>query len=129
MAAAKAATLPLMGDYDVIIIGGGIIGAMIARKLSGFQGRFAVLEKAVFPGFGVSKASLSQIHLPDVCAPGSLKGKLCRNAPALFKKLAAELDVRYREVDELWLALEPAQVANLEAVITSYSIHYTKLYE
>jgi len=115
LAAAESVCLPHTGDYDVIVIGGGIIGAMIARKLSGFQGRFAVLEKAVFPGFGVSKASLSQIHLPDVCAPGSLKGKLCRNAPALFKKLAAELDVRFREVDELWLALKPAQVANLEA--------------
>ena len=64
MTAAKAATLPQMGDYDVIIIGGGIIGAMIARQLSKFQGRFAVLEKAAFPGCGVSKASLSQIHLP-----------------------------------------------------------------
>jgi glycerol-3-phosphate dehydrogenase len=99
----------------VIIIGGGIIGAMIARQLSKFQGRFAVLEKAAFPGCGVSKASLSQIHLPDFCPPGSLKGRLCRNAPARFKKLAAELEVLYREVDELWLALEPAQVSDLEA--------------
>ena len=114
MTAAKAASLPQMGDYDVIIIGGGIIGAMIARQLSKFQGRFAVLEKAAFPGCGVSKASLSQIHLPDFCPPGSLKGRLCRNAPARFKKLAAELEVLYREVDELWLALEPAQVSNLE---------------
>jgi glycerol-3-phosphate dehydrogenase len=99
----------------VIVIGAGIIGAMIARQLSKFQGRFAVLEKAAFPGFGVSKASLSQIHLPDFCPPGSLKGRLCRNAPARFKKLAGELDVHYREVDELWLALETAQVADLEA--------------
>jgi glycerol-3-phosphate dehydrogenase len=113
--AAEAATLFQEGDYDVIIIGGGIIGAMIARQLSKFQGRFAVLEKAAFPGCGVSKASLSQIHLPDFCPPGSLKGKLCRDAPARFKKLAAELEVLYREVDELWLALEPAQESDLEA--------------
>jgi len=113
--AAVAAMLPQMGDYDVIIIGGGIIGAMIARQLSKLQGRFAVLEKAAFPGCGVSKASLSQIHLPDFCPPGSLKGRLCRDAPARFKKLAAELEVLYREVDEIWLALEPEQVSNLEA--------------
>ncbi len=115
MIADEAATLPQMGDYDVIIIGGGIIGAMIARQLSKFQGRFALLEKAAFPGCGVSKASLSQIHLPDFCPPGSLKGRLCRNAPARFKKLATELEVLYREVDELWLALEPAQMSDLEA--------------
>jgi glycerol-3-phosphate dehydrogenase len=115
LSAAEAAPPPHIGDYDVIVIGGGIIGAMIARQLSKFQGRFAVLEKAAFPGFGVSKASLSQIHLPDFCPPGSLKGRLCRNAPARFKKLAAELEVLYREVDELWLALEPAHVTHLEA--------------
>jgi glycerol-3-phosphate dehydrogenase len=112
--AAEAAPLPRLGDYDVTVIGGGIIGAMIARQLSSLQGRFAVLEKEAFPGFGVSKASLSQIHLPDFCPPGSLKGKLCRDAPARFKKLAAELDVLYREVDELWLALEPAHLTHLE---------------
>ena len=115
MSGAESAILPHMGDYDVIVIGGGIIGAMIARQLSKHQGRFAVLEKGAFPGFGVSKAGLSQIHLPDFCPPGSLKGKLCRDAPARFKKLAGELDVHYREVDELWLALEPAHVTNLEA--------------
>ncbi|MGD9240318.1 MAG: FAD-dependent oxidoreductase, partial [Desulfobacterales bacterium] len=115
MSAVGAAPPPHIGDYDVIVIGAGIIGAMIARQLSKFQGRFAVLEKAAFPGFGVSKASLSQIHLPDFCPPGSLKGRLCRNAPARFKKLAAELEVLYREVDELWLALETAQIADLEA--------------
>ena len=43
MNAAEAATLPQMDDYDVIIIGGGIVGAMIARQLSKFQGRFAIV--------------------------------------------------------------------------------------
>jgi len=121
--AAKAATLPQVGEYDVIIIGGGIIGAMIARQLSKLQGRFAVLEKAALPGCGVSKASLSQIHQPDFCPPGSLKGRLCLDAPARFKKLAAELDVLYREVDELWLALEPSQVSDLEAAKARAAAH------
>ena len=115
MSAAEAAPPPHIGDYDVIVIGAGIIGAMIARQLSKLQGRFAVVEKGAFPGCGVSKASLSQIHLPDFCPPGSLKGKLCRDAPARFKKLAGELDVHYREVDELWLALKPVQVSDLKA--------------
>jgi glycerol-3-phosphate dehydrogenase len=103
-----------LGDYDVAVIGGGIVGSMIARELSRLEGHFALLEKEAFPGFGVSKASLSQVHLPDFCPPGSLKGRLCREAPARFKKLAGELDVHYREVDELFLALEPSHVTNLE---------------
>lgn len=103
-----------LGDFDAVVIGAGIVGAMIVRELSRLKGRFAIVEKEMFPGFGVSKASLSQIHLPDFCPPGSLKGKLCVNAPERFKKLAGELDVDYREVDELWLALAPAQVSLLK---------------
>jgi glycerol-3-phosphate dehydrogenase len=101
-------------EYDVVVIGAGIVGAMIARELSKHEGRFVLLEKESFPGCGVSKASLSQIHLPDFCPPGSLKGKLCKDAPRRFKRLAGELDVVYREIDELWLALESSHLVNLE---------------
>jgi glycerol-3-phosphate dehydrogenase len=65
---------------DVIVIGAGIVGTMIARELSKLKGRFALIEKEPFLCFGVSKAGLSQIHLPDFCPPGSLKGKLCADA-------------------------------------------------
>jgi len=95
---------PHLGEYDVAVIGGGVIGAIIARELSKMEGRFALLEKNAFPGFGVSKSGLSQIHLPDFCPPGSLKGRLCKDAPERFKALSKELDTEYREIDELWLA-------------------------
>jgi glycerol-3-phosphate dehydrogenase len=118
-----------LGAYDVVIIGAGIVGAMVARELSKLEGRFALLEKEAFPCFGVSKAGLSQIHLPDFCAPGSLKGRLCKDAPHRFKVLASELDVAYREVGELWLALKPEQVANLEAAKMRGEFHGAKGFE
>jgi glycerol-3-phosphate dehydrogenase len=101
-------------DYDVVVVGAGIIGSMIARELSRYKGRFALVEKEPFPGWGVSKGSLSMIHAPDFCPPGTLKGKLCLNAPARFKRLSEELEVAYREVDELWLALDPSQIPAIE---------------
>lgn len=104
-----------MPGYEVIVIGAGIVGTMIARELSKLEGRFALIEKEPFPCFGVSKAGLSQIHLPDFCPPGSLKGRLCARAPDRFKALSRELEVTYREVGELWLALEPGHISNLEA--------------
>ena len=112
-----------MTVYDVIVIGAGIVGTMIARELSRLKGRFALIEKEPFPCFGVSKAGLSQIHLPDFCPPGSLKGKLCADAPRRFKALSRELDVVFREVGELWLALEPGHMANLEAARTRGESH------
>ena len=32
--------------YDVAIIGGGIVGACIARELSKYKGQFCIIEKA-----------------------------------------------------------------------------------
>jgi glycerol-3-phosphate dehydrogenase len=115
--------------YDVIVIGAGIVGAMIARELSKLEGRFALIEKEPFPCFGVSKAGLSQIHLPDFCPPGSLKGRLCADAPARFKALSRELDVPFREVGELWLALEPGHMANLQAARRRGESHGAKGFE
>ena len=102
-------------DYDVIIIGAGIVGSMIARELSKYKGRFALIEKEPFPGFGVSKANPSMLHSPLMFPSGPLRIKLAYNAAARYKKLAAELDVIFKEVDEIFLAFDTDQMTKLKA--------------
>ena len=103
------------GAYDVVVIGAGIVGSMIARELSRFDLRLGIVEKEPFPGFGVSKSGLSQLHAPDFCPEGTLKGRLCLNAAIRYRALSRELDAPFRDVDEIWLALKPEHVPNLEA--------------
>jgi glycerol-3-phosphate dehydrogenase len=103
------------GNYDVVIIGAGIVGAMIARELSRYNGRFALIEKEPFSGFGVSKANPSVLHSPLMFPSGPLRIKLAYNAAARYKKLAAELDVTFKEVDEIFLAFDTDQMAKLKA--------------
>ena len=103
-------------EYDVAIIGAGIVGSAIARELSRYEGRVALLDKEPFPGFGVTKSGISMIHSPLMCPPGTLKEKLCMGATARYKKLAIELKVDFKEVDELFLALDPSHIANLETL-------------
>jgi glycerol-3-phosphate dehydrogenase len=101
-------------DYDVIIIGAGIVGSMIARELSKYSGRFALIEKEPFSGFGVSKANPSMLHSPLMFPSGPLRIKLAYNAAARYKKLAAELDVIFKEVDEIFLAFDTNQLVKLK---------------
>ena len=102
------------GNYDVIIIGAGIVGSMIARELSKYNGRFALIEKEPFSGFGVSKANPSMLHSPLMFPSGPLRIKLAYNAAARYKKLATELDVIFKEVDEIFLAFDTNQMAKLK---------------
>ena len=102
-------------SYDVIIIGAGIIGCMLARELSRYKGRFALLDKEAFTGFGVSKANPCMLHSPLLFPSGPLRIRLAHKAAARYKRLAHDLDVTFKEVDELFLAFEPQQLKKLEA--------------
>jgi glycerol-3-phosphate dehydrogenase len=100
-------------DYDVIIIGAGIVGAMIARQLCRYEGRFALLEKEPFSGFGVSKANPCMLHSPLMFPSGPLRTRLSHNAAARYQKLATELDVTFKAVDEIFLAFDSNQLTKL----------------
>lgn len=99
----------------MVVIGAGIVGSMIARELSRFEGRFALVEREGFSGFGVSKANPCMLHSPLMFPSGPLRIKLSYNALARYKKLADELDVVFNEVDEIFLAFDASQLAKLEA--------------
>ena len=110
----KKVNLPFQREYDLVVIGAGIVGSMIARELSRFEGRFALLEREGFSGFGVSKANPCMLHSPLMFPSGPLRIKLAYNASVRYKKLADELDVVFNEVDEIFLAFDAAQLAKLE---------------
>ncbi|MEW6515749.1 MAG: FAD-dependent oxidoreductase [candidate division FCPU426 bacterium] len=87
--------------FDVLIIGGGVIGAAIARELSQYRLRIALLEKEIEPAFGVSKSNSGIIHPGTHNPPGSLKGRLCVEGNRRLHSLARDLGVDFKEVGEL----------------------------
>lgn len=87
--------------YDVIIIGGGITGAAIARELSRYKLKIALLEKEEELAFGVSKSNSGIIHPGTQNPHGSLKGKLCVEGNRLTRAIAKDLGVDFKEVGEL----------------------------
>lgn len=79
--------------YDVIIIGAGVIGGMLARRLTRYQLSVCVLEKENDVAEGASKANSGILHGGYDPEPGTLKAKL--NAEGVEKLYAAahELNV------------------------------------
>ncbi|MBI4651366.1 FAD-dependent oxidoreductase [Candidatus Desantisbacteria bacterium] len=82
----------IINRYDVIIIGGGVIGVSVARELSHYNLNIALLEKEEELCFGVSKSNSGIIHPGTQNPPYSLKGKLCVQGNLLTRKIAKELD-------------------------------------
>ncbi|MCX5668158.1 MAG: NAD(P)/FAD-dependent oxidoreductase [Candidatus Omnitrophica bacterium] len=90
--------------YDVIIIGGGVIGTSIARELSRYKLKAAILEKEEELAFGVSKSNSGIIHPGTQNPVNSLKGRLSVQGNALTRKMSKELGIDFKEVGELIVA-------------------------
>lgn len=99
--------------YDVVIIGGGVIGASIARELSRYKLKAAVLEKAEELAFGVSKSNSGIIHPGTQNPVNSLKGRLCVQGNALTRKMSEELGIDFKEVGELIVAFSEDDISKL----------------
>lgn len=92
---------------DVAVIGGGIIGCMVARELSRNQLEIVVLERAKDVGKGSSKANSGLIHAGFHARVGSLKGMTSVEGNALYTQLARELDIPFERIGGLYCAFGP----------------------
>jgi glycerol-3-phosphate dehydrogenase len=77
--------------FDVAIVGAGVCGANIARKLTSYRLDVALLEKEADVSFGVSKANSGIVHGGFHHAPKHLKARLEIQGAAMFDRLKAEL--------------------------------------
>ena len=82
--------------YDVLIIGAGVIGGMLARELSRYDLNVCLLEKENDVAMGASKANSGIIHGGYDPVPGTLKAKLNTEGVELLFSAARELNVPHR---------------------------------
>lgn len=77
--------------YDVTIIGAGVIGAAIARKLSSYKLKILIVEKECDVSFGVSKANSGIVHGGFHHNEKTLKSRLEIKGNIMFDQLKKEL--------------------------------------
>lgn len=100
--------------FDVVVIGAGCVGSLIARKLSSYQLNVAVIEKESDVGNIVTMANSAIVHSGYDPVPGSLKAKLNVLGNAMFEKISDELDVEFERRGSLTVALYDEQLPLLE---------------
>jgi len=93
----------IAGEYEVVIVGGGVIGTAIARELSRYRVSVSLLEKGPDVALGASRANNGVIH-PGVAPPkNTLKRELNIKGNAMYDALCRELGVRFKRVGSLWI--------------------------
>lgn len=90
-----------MQPFDIIIIGGGIIGCSVARELSRYKLRIAVCEAASDVAAGTTKANGGLIHAGYNPKPGSLKALLNCRGCLMYPALSEQLGFRFHKLGSM----------------------------
>lgn len=90
--------------YDVAVIGAGVVGAAIARELSGHELSVALVEARADVGDGTSKANTALLHTGYDATVGSLESRLVRRGAELLHEYAAETGIPVERTGALLVA-------------------------
>lgn len=101
--------------YDVIVIGGGVVGSAVARELSRFRLRIAVLEKESDVCTQTSGRNTGMLHAGFLYKTGSLKAVCAVEGNQEFDRVAAELDVPFKRTGKLIVGFTDDDRWRLEA--------------
>ena len=103
--------------YDVAIIGGGVVGGMIARKLSEYNIKLCIIEKENDVANGATKANSAIIHAGFDAKCGSLKAKLNVIGSEMMEKACEELDVKYKKNGALVIGFDDNDRKTIEELL------------
>lgn len=94
-------------NYDVLVIGGGLLGCFAARHLTKYDLRSAVLERREDVCTEISKANTAIVYAGYDTKPGTLKTRLCVQANLDFDTLCEELGVPFSRCGSLMICFGP----------------------
>lgn len=90
--------------YDVIVIGGGIVGTSALCYLSELKLKSLLLEAESDVGEGTTKANSGIVHAGYDCEPNTLKARFNREGNALVYELGKKLGVAVKKTGSFVLA-------------------------
>ena len=102
--------------FDVIVIGGGVVGGLTLRELTKYKLSVCLLEKESDVCMGASKANSSIVHAGFDAPQGSLKAVFNVAGNKMMPEVCAELGVKYRNNGSLVVAFSEEEIGTLEGL-------------
>lgn len=104
-------------NYDVIIIGAGIIGSMVARFLSKYKLDILLIEKESDVGMGTSSANSAAVHAGYDALPGTNKAITNVLGTEMWPQLSQELGIPYERCGDYVVAVTEEDITVLEDLL------------
>jgi glycerol-3-phosphate dehydrogenase len=108
-------------EFDVIIVGGGVIGLAIARELSRFDLSTAVIERHDDLGMDQTSHSNAMVHPATVIEYGTLKWEMNYKGNPMWDEVSSELDIDFKRIGTLAVAENPD-----EELMLPYAVEIAK---
>ncbi|HVZ31702.1 MAG TPA: NAD(P)/FAD-dependent oxidoreductase [Polyangiaceae bacterium] len=105
-----------MSDFDVCIIGAGVVGLACAAELAAAGRSVVVLERHARPGQETSSRNSGVIHAGLYYPTGSLKAQLCVEGRALLYERCRKYGIGHRKTGKLLVATAPEEEPKLAAI-------------
>lgn len=113
-----------MGElFDVLIIGGGVIGSAIARELSRYELNIGVLEKNLDVCYETSGRNSGVVHGGFAYDTDSLKARFCVEGNREMDQAASELGVPFKRCGKVLVGNTDADLKQLEITIKQGEIN------
>jgi L-2-hydroxyglutarate oxidase LhgO len=103
-------------DFDAVVIGAGVVGLAVARRLAQAGRAVLVLEAEKTIGLHTSSRNSEVIHAGLYYPQGSFKARLCVEGRKLLYAFCAEHGVPAKRLGKLIVATDAAQLPQLEAL-------------
>ncbi len=92
--------------YDVTVIGAGVVGGLIARRLAAFDLKICIVDKENDVARGATAANSAIVHAGFDAKVGSLKARMNVRGSQMMEQVCQELGVSYKRNGSLVVAFE-----------------------
>ena len=103
--------------FDIVIIGAGVVGGMLARTLAKYELNICILEKENDVAMGASKANSGIVHAGFDAKPNTLKALLNVKGSKMMQQIAHDLGVKYRNNGSLVIGFDEEDKKVLEELL------------
>ncbi|MCD4671784.1 MAG: NAD(P)/FAD-dependent oxidoreductase [Anaerolineaceae bacterium] len=107
----------MLEKYDYIVIGGGVVGSVITRWLSKYEGSVLLIEKESDICMGSTSSNTAIVHAGYDPLPGSLKARMNVRGNEMWDTLAGELEFPFERRGDYVVAIGEEEFSNLTTLI------------